>query len=399
MPGDIVSNNIAVVLGANYYIGLSAIRCLGRMGIPVTAVDYNRDQAYAFKSRWCKESLVAPHYQAEPQQFIDFLIAYGKSQAKKPLLLPSADPYAQMADRNFEKLTEYYLLPNPRQGYYSRLMDKNLLHQLALEHDMAVPETLSAQDYAMTEKEIGFPCLIKPTDSPAFVRRFRVKLMLAHNRPELEQALEKAHEHGLEVIIQRIIPGFDDHMYTYDSYIDRDGTVSHWATCKKKRQYPVNYGASVFTEQKYVPELNELGADFLLRIGYRGFSEIEFKYDASRGKFYMIEINVRLSNLNPLLERAGLNFPYILYRDLIGNPLPPKTITRDSGLHFWSALEDAYAVRDYLRQGQLSTGQVAKSFLTKKVPSVWDWRDPLPALHYGWLLAAKAGKRVLGRNP
>ena len=40
----------------------------------------------------------------------------------------------------------------------------------------------------------------------------------------------------------------------------------------------------------------------------------------------MIEINVRISNLNALLAQAGLNFPYIMYRDLIGDPLPPKAI-------------------------------------------------------------------------
>lgn len=388
--------NKALVIGANYYIGLSAIRCLGRMGVHVAAADYSQKQAYAFKSRWCRESLLAPHYEKKTQGFINFLITYAKNQHKKPVLLPCADPYAEAVDKNYDALSEYYLLPNPRQGYYSRLMDKNLLHQLAMEHGMAVPETLSVHDLARTEKEVGFPCLIKPTDSPAFVRRFRVKLMLAHNRGELEAAVEKAHRHGLEVVIQRIIPGFDDHMYTYDSYIDGEGKVTHWVTCRKKRQYPVNYGASVFTEQKYVPKLNELGADFLLRVGYRGFSEIEFKYDAHRKKYYMIEINVRLSNLNPLLERAGLNFPYIMYRDLTGNPLPPKSLTSDTGLHFWAALEDAYAVRDYLRKGQLRSSHVAKSLLKKKVSPIWDWRDPLPGLHHAWLLAAKAGRKLLG---
>lgn len=32
--------NKAVVLGANYYIGLSTIRCLGVHGVHVAAVDY-----------------------------------------------------------------------------------------------------------------------------------------------------------------------------------------------------------------------------------------------------------------------------------------------------------------------------------------------------------------------
>lgn len=389
----------AVVLGANYYIGLSVIRCLGSQGVHVTAVDYSPRRAYAFSSRWCREKLVSPHYKEEPRAFIDFLLDYGIQQKYKPVLIPTADAYAEVLDQNFDALREYYLLPNPRQDFYSGLMNKNRLHQLAKEHGMAVPESLPVEEIDRAEQEIGYPCLLKPTSSPDFVRIFRVKVFVAKNRAELEQAVAKAREHGLDTIIQRIIPGFDDHMHTYDAYVDQAGNITHWTTCRKKRQYPINFGASVYTEQRHVPQLHELGSEFFRRIGYRGFGEIEFKYDAQRQQFYMIEINVRISNLNALLAQAGLNFPYIMYRDLIGDPLPPKAITWNTGLHFWSASEDIFAIRDYLRRRQLSFGQIAKSLLAKKVPSIWDWRDPLPAFRYCWLLFLRLlNKIVPGRR-
>lgn len=389
--------NKALVIGANYYIGLSAIRCLGSMGVHVAAVDYSRDRAYAFKSRWCREQLLAPYYRERPRDFLDYLLDYGRSQAQKPVIIPTADAYAEILDQNYDELSQYFFMPNPRQGFYSQLLDKNQLHQLGRRHGMPVPESLAVEQIQRVDAEIGYPCLLKPTSSPDFVRHFRVKVFVAHNRSELEAAIAKAREHKLEVIIQRIIPGFDDHMYTYDSYVDQNGQVTHWTTCRKQRQYPINFGASVFTQQKFIPELHWLGAEFFRRIGYRGFGEIEFKYDADRDKYYMIEINVRLSNLNALLNRAGLNFPYIMYRALTGKPLPTKAVTQDTGLHFWSAMEDAFAVRDYLRQGQLRPGQIAKSLLTRKVPSVWDWRDPLPGLSYGSRLLAKAGRKLLRR--
>jgi D-aspartate ligase len=390
-------NNKALVIGANYYIGLSAIRCLGSQGVPVAAVDYSRERAYAFKSRWCREQLLAPNYRRQPQAFIDFLLEYGKRQSSKPVLFPTADAYAEILDQNYYALREYFLLPNPRQGFYTELLDKNRLHRLGIHHDMAVPESLSVRDIDRVEREIGYPCLLKPVTSPDFVRIFRVKVLVAQTRAQLEEAIALAQKHGLETIIQRIIPGFDDHMHTYDAYVDGKGNVTHWTTCQKKRQYPINFGASVFTQQKHVPELHRLGSEFFRRIGYRGFGEIEFKYDADRNKYYMIEVNVRLSNLNALLHRAGLNFPYIMYRDLIGDSLAPEAITWDTGLHFWSALEDAFALRDYLRQGQLAPGQVARSLLSKKVPSIWDWRDPLPGLSYGGQLLGKVGRKIFRR--
>ena len=38
--------NKAVILGCNYYIGLSTIRCLGKEGIHTVAVDYNENDRY-----------------------------------------------------------------------------------------------------------------------------------------------------------------------------------------------------------------------------------------------------------------------------------------------------------------------------------------------------------------
>ena len=49
--------NKAVVLGCNYYIGLSIIRCLGREGVHVVACDYDFDNSYGAKSKYISEFL------------------------------------------------------------------------------------------------------------------------------------------------------------------------------------------------------------------------------------------------------------------------------------------------------------------------------------------------------
>ncbi len=384
-----------IVIGANYYIGLSAIRCLGRRGVSVAAVDYSEEQAYAFRSRHCEARLIAPYYKDNPHGFVQFLVEYAEEQHDKPVLIPTHDDYAEILDQQYDTLKDHCLLPNPSQGFYTDIMHKDTLHDLARECGVDTPETLSPADLDRVEAEIGYPCLLKPTTSPRFVSVFRVKVFEVDNREELQQAISKAQEHEIDVVIQRIIPGFDDQMYTYEVYVDRSGRITHWTTCQKKRQYPVKYGASVFTQQRYVPEIHDIGSSFLQQIGYRGFAEMELKYDARRKKFYLIEINVRLSNLNPLLEHIGLNFPYIMYRDLIGDPLPPKAITRDTGLHFWSAVEDTFAIRDYLHKGQLRSSQVIRSLFARKVPSIWEWQDPIPGVEYGRRLASDVARKLL----
>lgn len=384
--------NKAVILGCNYYIGLSTIRCLGKEGIYTVAVDYNENDRYGAASKYCSEQLIAPYYQENKEEFIQYLIDYAKKQEKKPVLIPCHDNYVEIMDEYCEELKPYYLFAQTQKGLATIVMDKEKLHALAKEHGVKVPETVrvTEDDYTtQVEKRIGFPCIVKPTDSPRFVATFRKKLFIVNNVTELVEAVEKAHEKNLEVIIQRIIPGFDDHMYTFDAYLNQDSKVVHWTTCQKHRQYPINFGASVYTEQRYVKELYDIGAKFLEEIGYKGFGEIEFKKDENTGEYYLIEINARITNFNNLLYKVGLNFPYITYCELTGNPIEPYAITHDTKRVFWYVYEDLLAMKGYLKTNQLTKTQIIQSLFKKKAYAIWDLTDLKPVYLFMKKILAK----------
>lgn len=388
--------NKAVILGCNYYIGLSTIRCLGKEGVHTVAVDYNENDRYGAESKYCSEKLIAPYYQEDKQAFVDFLIDYSKKQKEKPVLIPCHDNYVGLIDEFCEELKPYYLFAQTEKGLATTVMDKEKLHALAAAHGVKVPETVrvTEENYLKeVEKRVGYPCIVKPTDSPRFVAEFRRKIFLVNNERELIESITKAQEKNLEVIIQRIIPGFDDHMYTFDAYLNQNSKVVHWTTCQKHRQYPINFGASVYTEQRYVPELYEIGSKFMEAIGYKGFGEIEFKKDENTGEFYLIEINARITNFNNLLYKVGLNFPYITYRELIGNPIEPFAVTEDKKRVFWYVYEDLLAIRGYIRAGQLTILQVIKSLFKKKAYAIWDITDPKPTILFvKKILAKKFGR-------
>ncbi|SCG83987.1 hypothetical protein DW1_2423 [Proteiniborus sp. DW1] len=389
--------NKAVVLGTNYYIALSAIRCLGIHGIEVVAMDYSEKGTYAAKSKYLSERLIVPHYRNESEKFVKFLIDYAKKQDYPPVLIPCHDLQVEVIDEHLEELKKYYLIPQTEPGLWTKVMDKASLYELALEHGVPVPETVKIDEENFLEKVesmIKYPCIVKPVESPSFVAVFRRKLFKVHNREELEEAIRKAKDAGLEVIVQRIIPGFDDHMYTFDAYLNQDAKVTHWSTCQKYRQFPINFGASVYTGHKYVPELYEIGAKFFEGIKYKGFAEIEFKKDSETGKFYMIEVNARITNFNNLLYKLGLNIPYITYREMIGEPLEPKSFKEDQNLVFWYAYEDLLAIRDYIKTGQLTFGQIFKSLFRPKAYAIWDWKDPMPAFSYAGIIMGKIFKKI-----
>jgi len=245
-----------------------------------------------------------------------------------------------------------------------------------------------------TKKNIGYPCIVKPVDSPAFTKAFRVKSFVVNHGSELLTALKKAKDAKLDVIVQRIIPGFDDHMYTYDAYLNQQSEVTHWVTCNKFRQYPINFGASSFTIQKYVPELHTLGAPFFKAIGYKGFAEIEFKKDAVTGDYYLIEINVRTTTLNSMLAKAGVNFPYVQYCEMIGDPIPPSAVTSNTNIAFWFEYEDLLAIRAYLKTKQLTLKQILPTFKRPLVPAVFDLHDLKPFLGMLGMLGGRFVRKI-----
>lgn len=374
--------NKAIVLGSNYYIGLSIIRCLGKEGVDVYAMDYSK-HAYGAKSKYLKDQLIVPHYK-DDKALLSYLVDYGQKQAAKPVLFPSADAYVAFMDKHMKTLKDYYLFPMSDQGLWSKLMCKDDLRDLCDLHGVKVPYTMMAGSYNlnMFEDNIGFPCLLKPTESPSFVAFYRQKMFVCHNHEELQEAMIKTAVDGFDMMIQQIISGPDSHVATYDVYLDQSSRVTHAVTCNKLRQFPINYGASSYTIQKEIPELHEIGQAFLEAVAYKGFAEIEFKKNEKDGQYYLIEVNTRTTTLNEMLYKVGINFPMVAYKDLLGQEIGCHIIHESKGIAFRYHIEDLISVYKYIKTKQLNIWSYFKSLRRKKVYAIWQIGDPKPYFNY-----------------
>lgn len=393
-------NNKAVVLGTNYYVGLSIVRCLGFEGVHVVAVDYSEEMRYGAKSKYLSEKWIAPHYGKDPEGLLNFLIDYSKKQDSKPLIYPGADPYVEFIDTYFDELKEHYLFPMDRKGFWTEVMDKDRMSVLAKKHGVLVPETIDSKDENLIERvreELKYPCIIKPSDSASFVRRYRKKVMIIETEEELKKNIDMCHRDNMDVFVQRIIPGPEENCYCYDAYLNQDSQVTHWISAHKVRQWPVNFGASTYAKQKYIPEIHEIGKRFLEAIKYKGFAEIEWKRDEVTQDIYLIEVNVRTINFNQMLAKCGLNFPYIAYKEMTDELPEPKCVDYDTGYAFRYLYEDLFAIREYLRTGQISLGKMIKDHSFKTVPSTWSWSDPMPGIYFVGATLARITKRAFSR--
>lgn len=389
----------AVILGANFYTALGAIRTLGRRGIPVYALDYHFATAYALSSRFATKKILCPNINLDEPKLVEFLLNMGEKFDERPVLMATADSYALMISRNADKLARFYRFPSMPPGLLEKIVDKKGLSELAAEHSLPVPQTFTVErqtgDLHSIAGMVNYPCIIKPALSHKFVKVFRQKCLFARDKEELLKALNQVRGAGLEVMVQEVIPGFDDQMYVFDAYINQKGKTTHTLTAQKLRQFPINFGSSTLTRHKHVPELVQIGLDCFKDIGYRGYGEIEFKRHAETGRFYLIEINARLSTLNVLFDKCGVEFTYIMYRDLIGDPLPDYHLEQDQPWAFWHAYEDMISISAYLRKKQLSLAEVIKPWLAyRKAHAIWAADDIMPLFSFSKLIAGKVFTRL-----
>lgn len=394
MKGVLLSMHVPVVLlGANFYTALGAIRTLGRRGIPVIALDYHFPTAYALSSRYVTERILCPDVNKDEKALADFLLQLGRKFSERPVLMATADSYALLISRFSDELSQYYRFPDLASGLLESIIDKKGLHHLAMRHNLRTPLTYIVDekaDLGAIADAIPYPCIIKPALSHKFVKIFRQKCLFASDKSELVESLTLAQSSELEVMVQEIIPGFDDQMFVFDVYIDRNGNATHTLSGQKLRQFPINFGSSTLTHHFYDQILIDLGLDYMRRLNYRGYGEIEFKKDPRSGDYYMIEINARLSTLNILFDKCGVEFTYIMYRDLIGDPLPEFHLRKDQPWAFWHAYEDMISVRAYLRKKQLSLPQVIRPWLSHhKAHAIWAADDIMPLFSFARVILNK----------
>ena len=159
----------------------------------------------------------------------------------------------------------------------------------------------------------------------------------------------------------------------------KDGAVVAAMTARRTRQYPADYGvSSTFVEAVPVPGLLEPAQRLIRRLRLSGMVELEFKHDGRDGENKLLDINVRPWGWHTLCLACGLDFPYMQYRDGVGQPLDAASV--HYGPRWRRLITDVPAALQEIRARVLTPAGYLRSLPGKTVPSVLDPRDPLPVV-------------------
>jgi D-aspartate ligase len=383
----------AVVLQSSFANGLGVIRDLAREDVPVLALDPNT-RALGFASRHAA-SVVVPDPAGDEEAFVAGLEALGRELPQRAVVFPTHDEYVWAVSRHAERLEPLFRIPFSHWETMRRVADKEEQLRAAWRAGIDTPRTIfvrSAADLDGEARELSYPAVFKPVESLAFKRRFGRPVLVIPSREELAEVHRRVDDCGT-LMLQEIVPGGDDELYTVGSYVNATSEPLAVFTGRKLRQHPRTFGTARFAESVWIEELADAGLRLLKELRFHGVSQVEFKRDPRDGRYRLMEVNARHWLWHSLATACGVNLSLVAYRDAVGLPSTPG---RQCGGRWILALHD---LPDSLREcsrGELSPAAWADSLRGTRIDGVLSLTDPVPGIKAAWRLGCRLSRRRRG---
>lgn len=367
----------AIVFDCSFVNGLSAIRRLHRLGIPVIAVDSSR-QALGLRSRQALP-LICPHPETAPDGFRAALEEICAGLTAPAVAFPTHDAYLVSVTRAARP--ELRLPFGPAQ-VIEDIQAKAFQYRAAGQAAVAVPVTAypsSLEQARAAAAEIPLPAVMKPSLGAGFKAIHHRPLIAAETVEQLVDGYRAGA--GFEPMLQERIPGGDDCLWTVGSYLAGDGRPLGVFCGRKLLQMPAGVGTCRIGEARWDEDAVDAALRLLREIGFHGISQVEFKRDPRDGVFKLMEVNARLWQWHGLAAACGVDLVALAYRDALGLPVRPQV--QDRRHRRW------ISVAGHLRESR-AEGRTLRSTVAAMRPPfnepVLSLRDPLPGIHQWYAL-------------
>ena len=302
-----------------------------------------------------------------------------KQNIKGWLIYPNDDRTVEFLARHKKELEELYRVAVPAWEIAQVAIDKRKTHRLAEKIGIPIPRTYYPVGVDELEHlDVEFPAIIKPAIRDNFYDKAGKKAVRVNDRAQLVEEYLKAASiiDSSEVMVQELIPGAADNLYSFGS-LYRDGRVLGKVVARRTRQHPLEFGrVTTHAETVYIPELEDMATRFLDAMSYQGISEVEFMQDPRDGKYKLIEINARFWAWHSIAVAAGVDLPYLLYRDMLGDSVQVNDF--EKGVKWFRLMVDVPVSAKLIARGKMSIGTYLRSWRGKKTFSVLSLKDPLP---------------------
>ncbi|MGW3565620.1 carboxylate--amine ligase [Streptomyces sp. NPDC000941] len=358
--------------------GVGAIRSLGRLGIPMYAVTEDRWTPAAL-SRYLERAFVWPTTGMErPERLVEGLLRIGRAIGRPAVLLPTDEEAAVLIAEHADTLAGEgrFLFPRAEPGLPRRLASKQGLYELCLDHDVPTPAAAFPDSYADVKEFAAtarFPVVAKNRE--AFERRRRPAVGGTTRITGPRELLALAAGWGPRpgVILQEYLPREEAEDWIVHAYVDAESTPLAMFTGVKVRSWPPHAGMTACAYAVDNPELAELAAQFIKRIGFSGIVDLDWRFDRRDGRYKLLDFNPRMGAQFRLFEsEAGIDVVRAQHLDLTGRKVPEAE--RRADRRFVVENIDLPALLAYRRSGYTTPHAPARASGTELA---WAARDDM----------------------
>ncbi|MGH2799144.1 MAG: ATP-grasp domain-containing protein, partial [Thermoleophilaceae bacterium] len=374
------------------------VRSLGRRGV-ATRVVRSDEHALAKSSRYAGGRLAWPA--GDDSLRVEYLLELaGREGLEGWVLIPTHDEEAALIARHSDVLARRYRLTTPAWETLRPAYDKRCTHALVARLGLDQPWTIFPAGAAeLANAEGHFPVVVKPAVKEG-VNRLTVDKAWRADDPD---ALRRRYLEACELVdpellmVQEFVPGNGHSQLSYAALCSGGAVIASLAA-RRIRQYPMDFGrASTYVETIDDTELEGDAGRLLAAMRFTGMVEVEFKRDARTGANLLLDVNPRAWGWQSLCARAGVDFPYLLWRLAKGDPVP--TVRGAAGVRWVRMATDVAAVAGEVTAGRLSPAAYLRSLRRPLEFAVFARDDPLPALVGPLLTARLVAGRLAGGRP
>jgi D-aspartate ligase len=369
----------ALIVGGDHG-ALSIARSLGAAGIRVYAI--NHSAAEVRYSRFCNWIDLPDNTAGSLKMWTAYLLSHESDHLRGAVLLAASDEAIELIAEHRQALSERFRLDESNPAAQLCMLDKLCTYRAAQAAGVPTPRFWVAdtrEEIEQLEHELVFPLVLKPILGHKFSSRFKGSYIVASSIDELLSAFDTVDCAGVRTFLVEMIPGPDDKLCSYYTYLDENGNNLTNFTKRVIRRYPLNMGGSTYHITDHVPDIQELALALFRQVGLRGVANVEFKLDERDGTLKLIECNARFTAADCLLVASGLNLPLFVYNRLIGRAQPEPSSYR-MGMRLWKPVGDFAAYRQLSKMGLLSLSAWIRSTMHPQIFPVFRWNDPLPSI-------------------
>jgi predicted ATP-grasp superfamily ATP-dependent carboligase len=375
---------------------LTITRSLGRRGVRVIRVHPNRLEL-SLLSRYCAGVEICPNVYESETALLQFLLDLAKKYDSPRVLFPASDDTAFFLGLHREPLLQAFRVPAASKSAIEHIINKRIQYGEAQKLGIPIPETYFPGNLeevrALAGQLQGYPYVIKPNvahrwrlswvqDQLSSLKKgTTTKGVVVRSAEELVTEYEKIAHGDPDVMIQEVIGGEDELLYTFLGYFDAQSQPLGYCVRSKMRQYPLKFGYCTLTVSCENPTVVEQSVRLLQGLNYHGIVGVEYKHDPKTDRYKLIEINARAVNTSAIAPACGVDLPYIAFRDAIGQPLEPVTRWKNDVKWIWMT-QDIFAARELNRQQQMTFRQWLQSIKGKRVHAVFASDDLRPVAYY-----------------